>query len=128
MSLVSDCPNGFWLPQWFLISPIVSDFPNGFWFPQWFLISPMVSDCPNGFRLPQWFLIASMVSDCLNHFPHVIMINVTEEGYTDSDYPFDIFKLFVFQKRVVHANCISTFVFYITGSILYTTAGGLLVT
>jgi hypothetical protein len=56
------------------------------------------------------------------------MINVTEEGYTDSDYPFDIFKLFVFQKRVVHANCISTFVFYITGSILYTTAGGLLVT
>jgi hypothetical protein len=53
---VSDCLNGFWLPQWFLISPMVYDCPNGFWLPQWFLISPMVSDCLNDFWLPQSFL------------------------------------------------------------------------
>jgi hypothetical protein len=41
---------------------MVSDCLNGFWFPQWFLIAPMVSDCLNGFWLPQWFLTASIIS------------------------------------------------------------------
>jgi hypothetical protein len=34
---------------------MVSDFPNGFWLPQWFPIASMVSDCLNGFWLPQSF-------------------------------------------------------------------------
>jgi hypothetical protein len=108
---------GFWLPLWYLLVIVFSvplwytdsDYPFGIFWPLCFLflfdirilIAPLVSFghcvfCSSliyGFWLPLWYLLAIVFSVPL--------------WYTDSDYPFGIFKLFLSYK--VKATCMKTY-------------------
>jgi hypothetical protein len=123
--VVSPSIYGFWLPLWYLVAIVLSvlrfmdsDYPFGILWPLcclsffdlwilislfgilwslcclsfldlWILITPLVSSdhcvvCPSsiyGFWLPLWYLLAIVLSVLLR--------------FTDSDYPFGIFKLFI---------------------------------
>jgi hypothetical protein len=96
----------FWLPVWYLVAIVLSvllryadsDYPFGILWPLYclsfdiqILITPLVSCshyivCPSIYRfwLPLWYLVAIVLSVLLR--------------YTDSDYPFGIFKLFLPQR------------------------------
>jgi hypothetical protein len=109
------CPSsiyGFWLPLWYHLAIVLSvllpytnsDYSFGIFWPLCFLsffdirilITPLVSFghcvvCPSsiyGFWLPLWYILAIVLSVLLR--------------YTDSDYPFVIFKLLLNIESLTH--------------------------
>jgi predicted nucleic acid-binding Zn ribbon protein len=102
--------HGFWLPLWYLLAIVLSallcytdsDYPFGIFYPLCCLlffvtrivINPLVSfghcvvcsSSLHGFWLTLWYLLAIVLSAPLR--------------YTDSDYPFGIFKPFFFNKSL----------------------------
>ena len=97
---------GFWLPLWYLLVIVLSDIQ--------ILIAPLVSfghcvvwytvsDCPFGifwslccliysFLLPLWYLLVIVLSDIQIVIAPLVSFGHCVVWYTDSDYPFSIFR------------------------------------